>query len=390
LHHWGDSDTLWPLLRHSSDPLLRTYVIDRLSRLSLDSIALACRIDQEPEVSARRALILILGGLPLDQRSLPWASLAADRLLELYRADADPGIHAAAEWTLRQWARSDQLREIRAAIASGQPAGGRDWYVTIHGRHTMVKIQPVPFRMGAGDDGKDAEGDETPHDQLIPTPFFIADREVTFEQFCEFRPEIRNSYRTERMPADDEPVCAITWFDAIAYCNWLSKKEGISPAEMCYPGTELIKEGMTLPANFRSRTGYRLPMEDEWEYSARASSTTSRFFGGDEQMLPRYGWFINSSLGRVRACGMLMPNDFGLFDMLGNVKEWCQDRYRRDYLAPDADREIAPLRLDTERVARGGTFLDPARVLRSANRYHTRSESRIVSMGFRVARTAPR
>src|SRR5262249_28358429 len=103
LMHCGDADRVWPLLRHSPDPLLRTYLVDRLPRLAPDPSAIVGRLEIEREASARRALVLILGGIPTDLRSPSWAGAALDRLMNLYQSDTDPGIHSAAEWTLRRW-----------------------------------------------------------------------------------------------------------------------------------------------------------------------------------------------------------------------------------------------------------------------------------------------
>src|SRR5262245_18775714 len=95
---------------------------------------------------------------------------------------------------------------------------------------------------------------------------------------------------------------------------------------MCYPRLEEIKEGMQLPANFLTRTGYRLPTSQEWEYRCRTGTETSRSFGASDEMLENYAWYAGNSKLQAWPVGRLKPTDFGLFDMHGNASEWCQDR----------------------------------------------------------------
>jgi formylglycine-generating enzyme required for sulfatase activity len=186
----------------------------------------------------------------------------------------------------------------------------------------------------------------------------------------------------------------VDWFWAAAYCNWLSKQEG---KELCYP--ENIEKGKSvrMPDNFLQRRGYRLPTEAEWEYACRAGAATSRFYGRSPVLLEKYAWYSkNTPLGQAWPGGLKKPNDFGLFDMCGNVWEWCQDKHTNYPPAgsgvsdPD-DREQDnrdPLD-DTLRVLRGGAFLYPHTELRSGYRYWNRASTQIRTSGFRVARTYP-
>jgi len=381
LFHWGDSASLWPLLRHSHDPLLRTYLIDRLSRLTPDPIVLMKRLEVERDVSVRRALILMLGGMPVEQRSQSWAGQAADRLLVLYEADPDSGIHSAAEWALRQWKREVELKAADSRIVGAKNPAGHSWYVTRTG-HTMVTLQgPVSFRMGSDEQEADRDKDEKPLTRVIPRSFSIGTKEVTAKQFLAFNPE----HKGDKVG----PVNVVKWVDGVRYCRWLSDQEGIAEDQMCYPPLDEIKEGMKPYPDHLKRTGFRLPTEAEWEYACRARAMTSRFFGDDEAMLPRYAWFVKNADGLTWPCGLLLPNDFGLFDVLGNIKEWCQDTYSED--SPDGlDREDqSVILLEVSRVARGGSYVDRGNVLRDANRYYAKPNLPFFNMGFRVARTAP-
>src|SRR5262249_9264774 len=115
---------------------------------------------------------------------------------------------------------------------------------------------------------------------------------------------------------------------AAAYCNWLSEWEGIAEEEWCYLPNKHGKytEGMRLVPDYLSREGYRLPSEAEWGCACRAGAMASRYYGESEELLGKYAWYTRNSQDRgMLRVGSLKPNDFGLFDMLGNALEWCQD-----------------------------------------------------------------
>jgi hypothetical protein len=209
------------------------------------------------------------------------------------------------------------------------------------------------------------------------------------EKYLSFKKSER--FPNEISPALDCSINTVIWLEAAIYCRLLSEAEGIARDQMCYPPVAEIKVGMKPIPDYLSRTGYRLPTEAEWEYACRAGAVTMRPFGDDPEMLLRYAWLIDNSTGRTWPGGLLLPNDFGLFDMLGNVKEWCQESYRQTPPPDGPDREDQALVDDTaKRVARGGAYVDRAHVLRAANRYYTELKTRAFSMGFRVARTSPK
>ena len=388
LMQWGDSSSLWPLLCRSTspDPLLRTYLIDRLARLRPDPRALVLRLKEEPEVTIRRALSLILGGTPADLRSVSWAGDAASWMSGLYRNDPDPGVHSAVEWALRQWKLENMLREPDLAAGGETIPSGLSWYVTKTGSHTMAILDtPTKFRMGSENE-PDRDGDENPCTREIPRTIAIATKEVTDRQFLAFDREFRGHPTNNVRPDPDCPIGEVTWLECCKYCRWLSEKEGINYNEMCYPPGKQIKPGMTPYPDYLSRTGYRLPTEAEMEYACRAGARNSRFFGDDPAMLPRYAWLVRNADGRTWPGGLLLPNDFGLFDVLGNVKEWCQDRYERS-LKDGADCEDHSTFQATDlRVARGGNYSDRPEIF-AANRYPIRPDRYEYGMGFRVART---
>ena len=259
---------------------------------------------------------------------------------------------------------------------------------------------PVGFRMGspAAEPGR-TSGSEAPRQIIIPRRFAIATTEVTFGQFQRFLKD-NDQYNQETQAflkkftsAPDGPWISSDWYAATAYCNWLSKQERLPEDDWCYRPNEsgAFAEGMSIPADALDRTGYRLPTEAEWEYACRAGAVTSRHYGLSTEILDRYAW-CNPANERARPVGTLLPNDLGLFDMLGNVFEWCQDRdgtllasSRGTY----SDRIITTegVNRQTNRILRGGMFASQAPEVRSASRVPDVPSLQTTYIGFRVART---
>src|SRR5262249_26239135 len=190
-----------------------------------------------------------------------------------------------------------------------------------------------------------------------------------------------------------EPTCPIggvVWYEAAAYCNWLSEQEGIPEDQWCYE-TNARGQVTKLKENYLSRTGYRLPTEAEMEYAWRAGAVTSRYYGETEELLAKYGWYVQNSKERTWPVGGKKPNDLGLFDMHGNVYTWCQESHR-DYPAlkdePSEDKEdVFNIVSRASRVVRGSSFLNPASSVRCAYRFGGVPTNRGNVVGFRPART---
>src|SRR5262245_1701910 len=357
------ADRIWPLLRDSPNPQLhsvRSYLIHRFARAGVKPDVLLERYEAERDASARRALLLSLGEYDPKQLPADARQSLVERLLQTYRADEDPGIHSAIDWLLRaRWAHGKQLDPIDLELA-GQPPGSRRWAVTKREGHTLIVFRDSP------------------------RSFAVAPKEVTVRQFRRFldaNPRVRHDWvRTENQDPDpDEPVVGVTWFAAAQYCRWLSELEGVPEAQRCYPGIDEIKDGMPLPDDCLSRTGYRLPTEAEWEYACRAGTTTSRPYGGGDDLLDHYGWYGRNAGGGANPVGSLKPNDLGMFDMLGNAWEWCHDA-----LVPVRS---GPVTATDPRVLRGGGFYSKPSDLRSDRRIGFHPQVAFGEGGFRVART---
>ena len=160
----------------------------------------------------------------------------------------------------------------------------------------------------------------------IGRTFAIAAHEVTVEQFLAFRAD--HDYSRQYSREADAPVNTVTWYQAAQYCNWLSQQEGSAGGPVVLRSDQQpFADGMRLYPDYLRRTGYRLPTEAEWEYACRALATTARPYGETTALLGKYAWYMENSQQRwMLPVGSLKPNDFGLFDMLGNAMEWCQDR----------------------------------------------------------------
>jgi formylglycine-generating enzyme required for sulfatase activity len=397
---------VWPLLKHDPDPSVRTYLIHGLGPLGADPMVLVHRLDEEADVSSRRALILSLG--EFDTRQLPTAlrqPLVA-KLLEIYQHDPDAGLHGASEWLLRQWDQGGKLSEIDSQIQNdasklqARKAGGKQqWYVNTQDQTFVILNADKPFSMGSPLSETDHRSNEAVHNQRIGRTFAIASKEVTKGQFRRFQqanPDI-DEYNVEQYSrTDDSPQVAVDWYDAARYCNWLSKVEGIKEAQWCYePNSEgKYAEGMQPAADYLQRGGYRLPTEAEWEFACRSGAVTSRYFGPSVKLLPKYAWFLEDADSRSWPAGMLKPNEFGLFDMLGNAYEWCGDGYRDYPVATDAgisedSGDTTKLADKVSRVLRGGAFNNQPEYVRSAFRDGVVPTDRGNGFGFRPSRTYP-
>ena len=137
--------------------------------------------------------------------------------------------------------------------------------------------------------------------------------------------------------------------------------------------------------------GYRLPTEAEWEFACRAGTNTSRYFGDSESLLPKYAWFLNNGMNRVWPVASLKPNDFGLFDMQGNLWEWCYDAYDTYAENPNEVIDDAPktqlINESDRRILRGGGFSTHPLNIRSAKRSSILPSFKYYVYGVRPVKT---
>jgi sulfatase modifying factor 1 len=241
--------------------------------------------------------------------------------------------------------------------------------------YPMILIEGGIFEMG--DLFGEGTSDETRHTVTVKS-FLLAKYELTFQEydaFCEATKQEKPS--DAGWGRDMRPAIYVSWFDAVEYCNWRSRQEGLTPAYTI--------DGEKVTCNW-SANGYRLPTEAEWEYAARQKGQKVRFGTGkdiaDPEEINFYGKenakelysMVGEYRGKTVPAGSLnSPNSLGLHDMSGNVREWCWDLY-----GPDSG---------SDRVVRGGSWSFNPVGVRAAGRYSNSPGNRYNTVGFRLART---
>ncbi|MBL8817932.1 MAG: SUMF1/EgtB/PvdO family nonheme iron enzyme [Planctomyces sp.] len=215
--------------------------------------------------------------------------------------------------------------------------------------------------------------------------FWVSDREVTRGQFETFmndpkydsaqQPEGWMGAELKVSPTPDHPAQNVSWYDALMYCNWLSLREGLQPRYVRTGRQELNDYQNTMHNEWRQisgASGYRLLTEAEWEYACRAGSATKFSTGDNETLLAGYGQMYGTYT--AEPCGAKLPNAWGLFDVHGNVQEWCWDLYAVG---------------QSGRIRRGGSLGFDPHSCRSEARTTLPPSSRGSDCGFRLALSSP-
>jgi formylglycine-generating enzyme required for sulfatase activity len=413
----GKPEKGWALLRHSPDPRVRSFIINWLKSLDVDPALLTTQVGREfprpavksmdevlfdPEVSKQRALIMALGTYAADEIPSDGRQPVIAKLVDLYRNDPDAGIHGAAELTLRRWKHEEKIKAIDEELKQLKDSGERRWFINREGQTFAVINGPVEFVMRSPKSDLERSEGESEERLAIARRFAIATKEVSVEQFRrfidankKFAPDNGTEIALRQYsPLPHCPWIGASWYTAAAYCNWLSEVEGLPHDQWCYLTNRkgLYAEGMTIPADVLHRSGYRLPTEAEWEYSCRAGTVTSRYYGVSPELLGKYAWYQANSRERTWPVGSLLPNDLGLFDILGNVFEWCLDeKDTGSARAQKAHRDEFPgeeeVTMSRERICRGGMYTVLAQNVYSSARAADKPDFESIYDGFRIART---
>jgi formylglycine-generating enzyme required for sulfatase activity len=259
----------------------------------------------------------------------------------------------------------------------------------------LVRIPGGTFMMGSAEDDPDNDGDESPPHQVTLTSFGMARTEITFWQFAIFTEN--NELNIQEFVPDwgiggGDPVVKVSWYDAANYANWLSSIKNLKPF--------YIFESGEFAGTDSTANGYRMPSEAQWEYAAGNGSRHTKYSWGDEWPSGKKGGNVADETAKKKnpdwtifegyedgyvftaPAGSYEANDFGLYDMTGNVWEWCNDWYG-DYSEDARVNPAGPLR-GSNRVLRGGSWYGEPRDCRVAGRDYWYPGDRYTTLGFRL------
>ncbi len=220
----------------------------------------------------------------------------------------------------------------------------------------FVKIPGGEFNMGSPPN-EAGRSDLIPvHRVKISHVFYMGKYEVTQKQWRDVMGDIPSNFKGDNLPVEQ-----VSWRDVQNFIKKLNEKEGTNK--------------------------YRLPTEAEWEYAARAGTTTRYSFGDDESQLGDYAWYDANSSSVTHVVGQKKPNPWGLYDIHGNVGEWVQDVWHGDYNGAPTDGSSWEIGGGSDRVFRGGDWGDKARFCQPAGRYYLDPGARSINLGFRLLRS---
>jgi formylglycine-generating enzyme required for sulfatase activity len=234
----------------------------------------------------------------------------------------------------------------------------------------MVFVQGGTFQMGSND----GDSDEKPIHTVTVSDFYIGKYEVTQKEWKEIMGN-NPSYRK----GDNLPVEQVSWYDAVEFCNKKSEKEGL---QKCYSGS-----GTGITCDF-TKNGYRLPTEAEWEYAVRGGDKSRGYKYSGSNNIADVAWYNNNSGFETHQVGSKQANELGIYDMSGNVWEWCWDWYDANYYSKSPSNNPQGPSSGSYRVLRGGGWRNYAGLCRVAYRYNDDPDGSGSRMGFRVARSS--
>ncbi|MBC1193637.1 SUMF1/EgtB/PvdO family nonheme iron enzyme [Microcystis aeruginosa BLCCF108] len=207
----------------------------------------------------------------------------------------------------------------------------------------MVSLPAGQFLMGSPDSDPDARDFEKPQHQVKVNSFAIGKYPVTQAQYQAVMGKNPSWFKNWFKNNPQNPVENVSWNDAQAFCRKLSQITGKT---------------------------YRLPTEAEWEYACRAGTTTRYYFGDDANQLGDYAWYIENSQAKTHPVGQKKPNAWGLYDMSGNVWEWCEDDWHDNYIGAPKDGSAWLTNDNDYQILRGGSWCNLPYLYRSAYRYN--------------------
>ncbi len=396
LLHFGHGEVVWPLLKHSPEPRVRGHLIHLIPALQVPPETLWNQLLVTEDLSVRFALLLTLAEFLRVDQTMTLPTHVLNRLQQWYQNSPEASIHSAIAVLIRRQSDDGAISLQDANVSLDQALAKQlRWFVNSQGQ-TFSIIDMVPFYMGSDDQESWRDRDERQHLRSVERRFAMSTTEVTREAILRWRTDFQFNQRGVT-PRPFCPIGSVGWYEAAGYCNWLSQQDGVPEEQWCYVPNEQgeYAEGMHAKPGLLQLQGYRLPTEAEWEFACRSGTQTQRFYGDAEKLLSLYAWYSPLAEDECHEVAELLPNDYGLFDILGNEFEWCNDVYHA-YI--NLAEETDPLTVgaygdhevtfdDQRRVLRGGSFEYTARHSRSSYRSYDNLNNRVLDNGFRIART---
>jgi serine/threonine protein kinase/formylglycine-generating enzyme required for sulfatase activity len=396
----GERASVLAALQFKDDPEALTQFADSVKKKGVSPQDLRECLHVAANDQERYGLLLALG--EFESAEVPDAEKheIVRTALDWYAKHPKSMMHGASGWLLRKWGYQAEVDRTDRSAPDFDATGERDWFVRKVGDHylTFVVFQPGSVTVGSPKSENTRRPMEDQKTIPIRRAFSMCDREVTRQLFLEFSKSIGQPEKTSVYgPTPDHPLVGPTWLESVSFCRWLTRLANLDESEQCYldpgvlPDSEKEKAPQpgidetlwrTYPKNWPAdlnKHGFRLPTEPEWEYACRASTTTTYSFGSDRALLGRYAWFQQPESYPV---ALLRPNPRGLFDIHGNVNEWCHDWFAFK-ISDDPDGPKSGV----ARSMRGGSWYDNPWDCRSASRYHSQPSSIESNMGFRIVMT---
>ena len=415
----GERERVLPVFDMTDDPeaisqfLVRS--VDRGVRAEelLDCLRLVSEapVDRYP-LNTRFALLLAACDRAFEDIPEPQRQWVLDLISDWYRNDPSSGIHSAAGFVLRQWGQFELANQVEQTPVPY--SADREWFtlaISAPLKSDVVKPEPLPpktfyytfivFPAGNFQVGTSGIRDlRHIHVKLmnveLAQPFAMLDREITTEELIYFRQE----YKKEAMGLP-LPGTVKNWYDAVAFCRWLSQCNGIAESDQSYAAPESLDKEQypretSLGAEWAPRDwplelrrgGFRLPTEWEWEIACMDGATTMFSFGNDWTLMGNFEWFLGNSNKAIQHPRLKYPNRRGLFDMHGNLLEWTHNWFA---VYKDGDRLMDPHGPEQGilRTLRGGSYSFDAPECKPTLRYSNSPAVAKSVYGFRIALSLP-
>ena len=440
-HLLGDSRLLRKCLGPAADLSVRTILVGSAADVPIDPVWIYQQLQQwrdrtQPADSMQLAALLQIWGSysPGTIENRLGSTKPLELLLEIFSGHPSCEVHSTADWLLRSWGQQAELESARLGLQQTGLQAGFQWHEDECGLCFRIFEAVEEFEMGRR--GATGNGRDVPffHRRKIPRRFGIATTEVTFADFLAIeqaridslqqrlaelnrgdssgteteREEQRISLekqigylgrlrKSRKAVASYRPAERIAWDEAAMYCEWLNRTWSRQPTYQTRYRPRRGQPQILAGDALLQQTGFRLPTSGEWEFAVRCRTNTRYFFGQDDRWLRKYAWTIENSRNHAHPVAMLLPSPAGLFDVHGNVAEWCHDS-SIDYIASGVDWESVVWEDGRYVATEGNQFPDlrefrdlafayPAQDLSVFGRSFRQQSLAAEGLGFRLART---